>query len=387
MPPLSIANISTNVDNLFSKFSGVEKRSSAEYSKPTCSPSPPFSKPSIRSTRVVENAVIFSKCGSVIGGKHRLIISTEDSSRAYIMTKVLCKAIYGRVCLAEILSWDIETEKWQLSGERCAIKELELSLIERNSSLLFQKSQEDPMKEIAAMQHFRDIYFDDDSIENVLVPIEVMSSPAHILIILPFCSGGELFDLVDKSQGEFGFEETTAKLLMKQILQGVKSLHDAGICHRDLSLENVMLHENKCKIIDFGMSVRMPTKQNALSRPRSFKRKLSLIEPTGPCGKLFYMSPEIFRNQAYDGRAVDIWSAGAIMFMLIVGSPAYSKPDISDDCFKWIVSGRMSKLLSDWGMNVSDEAINLMEEMMCVDPSRRLTIDQIEKHPWFRDVQ
>merc|ERR1712151_885545 len=119
--------------------------------------------------------------------------------------------------------------------------------------------------------------------------------------------------------------------------------------HRDLSLENVLVDASgDCKIIDLGMCLRMPVNKDCK------------IESQGTCGKLFYMAPEVYNDHAINGRAIDIWSIGSMLFMMLVGSPPFARPDYSDDCFKWIAMGRMRELLQSWGSTVSLEAIDLM---------------------------
>jgi serine/threonine protein kinase len=96
-------------------------------------------------------------------------------------------------------------------------------------------------------------------------------------------------------------------------------LQREGVCHRDLSLENVLVDGDKCMIIDMGMCLRIP--YNDQSKPsavtdvtRGSVRRL--MKPQGVCGKHNYMSPEIFANtDSFDGFAIDLWAAGVILYI------------------------------------------------------------------------
>lgn len=92
-----------------------------------------------------------------------------------------------------------------------------------------------------------------------------------------------------------------------------------GVCHRDLSLENVLVDGDRCMIIDMGMCLRVPyndhNKPSAVADvTRGTVRRL--MKPQGVCGKHNYMSPEIFANtDSFDGFAIDLWAAGVILYI------------------------------------------------------------------------
>ncbi|CAN0209728.1 unnamed protein product [Ascophyllum nodosum] len=103
----------------------------------------------------------------------------------------------------------------------------------------------------------------------------------RIFIVTPFF-GGELFDvLTDKGK----FSEKEARPLFRQVLEALLHLKRHGVCHRDVSLENLLLDEaNRVKLIDFGLALRIP--QTADGRAR-------VLPPQGACGKQNYISPEV----------------------------------------------------------------------------------------------
>jgi serine/threonine protein kinase len=95
------------------------------------------------------------------------------------------------------------------------------------------------------------------------------------------------------------------------------------------------------------------------------------------------MDPRIFAQQAFEGRSCDIFSAGVCLFLMVTGSPPWSRPEMSDQRFKMIYSNRLQQLLTHWGMQRSAPLVDLMQRMLC-PPAQRLTADQVLAHPWLK---
>jgi len=105
--------------------------------------------------------------------------------------------------------------------------------------------------------------------------------------------------------------------------------------------------------------------------------------PQGTCGKHNYMSPEIFLNrEPFDGFAVDLWAAGVILYIMLTGFPPYDQANRSDQRFDLIVNGNLVRQLKSWGIHLSDEAGDLLQRMLQLDPRRRLTLAEVMAHPW-----
>ena len=154
-----------------------------------------------------------------------------------------------------------------------------------------------------------------------------------------------------------------------------------------------MIDEKNCLIIDMGMCLRVPyTDPDAPDRSKNDSfgvtdiirgTKRRLLRPQGACGKLPYMSPEIFRNRTpFDGEAVDVWTAGTILFCMVTGNRSYQRPHASDPQFYWMTNG-LSRLINDWGVTISEECLHLLQNMMQLDPRMRLTVQEVLDHPWF----
>jgi serine/threonine protein kinase len=95
------------------------------------------------------------------------------------------------------------------------------------------------------------------------------------------------------------------------------------------------------------------------------------------------MSPEIFANvDNFDGFAIDLWATGVILYIMLTGFPPYDQASVTDQRFELIVTGRLVEQLHNWDIFVSDEAGDLMQSMLQVDPRERLTLAQVMAHPW-----
>jgi len=250
-----------------------------------------------------------------------------------------------------------------------------------------------------------------------MMPLDLLTDDRHLYSIMPYCNGGELFDRLDMNER---FSEGEARYWMVQVLNGIENLQDAGICHRDMSLENLLVHRNGALIIDMGMCLRIPFEQpqqqaqqsaplsadrNHASLATSFgnltvngtttaattttagkphRPRRLLIKPQGTCGKWIYMSPEIYRNaEAFDGFAVDMWAAGVILFLMLTGFPPWERACPTDERFRYMTAGYLVQMLTEWEIGLSGDAMDLLQRMLFLDPKDRLCLQQVKAHPWM----
>lgn len=270
---------------------------------------------------------------------------------------------------------------WEITSEFAAIKMVEWARVHHMRGRLL----EDPIKEVAAMQLVGSGH------PHVLGADDVLQDGDFLYSIMPYCSGGDLFGVVvkyaEESGGECGMPEPVARYWFRQILWGLHHLQSLGVCHRDLSLENILVDTENCLIIDMGMCLRVP--YNDPSNPggvtdvtRGTTRRL--MKPQGVCGKHNYMSPEIYENKApFDGFAIDLWAAGVILYIMLTGFPPYDQASRTDQRFDLIINGNLMKQLKSWGINLSEDAGDLMQSMLLLDPRDRLTLAEVMSHPWI----
>ena len=193
---------------------------------------------------------------------------------------------------------------------------------------------------------------------HLLKLIEVCESPRHLYLILEYASGGDLFEFLVARRR---LEPQLAIELFRQMIYGLDYLHSHGICHRDLKPENLLLDsKNSIKIADFGFARWMKT---------------NVIDTT--CGSPHYTAPEVIRGLPYDGRRADAWSAGVILYAMLVGRLPFDDPSIRTLLAKikmgnYEIPGHVPAIIKD-----------LIEKLLKVDPNERLTIEQVKEHSAF----
>eukprot|EP00541_Cyclophora_tenuis_P011135 CAMPEP_0116554528 /NCGR_PEP_ID=MMETSP0397-20121206/7643_1 /TAXON_ID=216820 /ORGANISM="Cyclophora tenuis, Strain ECT3854" /LENGTH=391 /DNA_ID=CAMNT_0004079701 /DNA_START=123 /DNA_END=1295 /DNA_ORIENTATION=+ len=269
---------------------------------------------------------------------------------------------------------------WEITKGHVAIKMVEWARVHHMRGRLL----EDPVKEVAAMQLLGTGH------PHVLGSSEVLQDGNFLYSVMPFCKGGDLFGVVvqyaEESGGEGGMPEPVARYWFRQILWGLHHLQACGVCHRDLSLENVLVNDENCLIIDMGMCLRVPYTDPQNPRGRldvSQGTMRRLMKPQGVCGKHNYMSPEVYADtDNFDGFAIDLWAAGVILYIMLTGFPPYDQASMTDQRFELIVNGRLMEQLHNWDIFLSDDAGDLMQKMLQLKPRDRLTLAEIMSHPW-----
>ncbi|KAG0167242.1 hypothetical protein DFQ28_005948 [Apophysomyces sp. BC1034] len=260
----------------------------------------------------------------------------------YYVGKTLGKGASGRVKLG--------THKH--TGEQVAIKIISKAHLANNPAI-----EKAVRREIAIMKLIRH--------PNVMALVDVIddASSPDLHLILEYVEGGELFEyLVSKGK----LNETEARHHFQQIILGLDFCHHHLICHRDLKPENLLLDsKNNIKIADFGMASLQPAG--------------SMLETS--CGSPHYASPEIVAGMPYNGSASDIWSCGVILYALLTGHLPFDDENIRQ-LLKKVKSGKYA--MPD---DISRNAQDLIRRILVVDPSKRLTMEQIMSHPWFCETE
>ena len=160
----------------------------------------------------------------------------------------------------------------------------------------------------------------------------------NIYSITDYCKDGDLYSVVMNDISIGGrVKENDARHWFRQLLLSLHNLQQKGICHRNLTLENIMVNEGKCKIIDFALAVRIPydhphNQGGVIDVSDGSRRRL--VHAQGQGGELTYMVPEVLRRNAIvDGFAVDLWAVGCILFIILVGHMPINLPHPSDEQF------------------------------------------------------
>ncbi|XP_058873542.1 serine/threonine-protein kinase BRSK2-like isoform X1 [Acipenser ruthenus] len=194
---------------------------------------------------------------------------------------------------------------------------------------------------------------------HVLKLHDVYENNKYLYLVLEHVSGGELFDYLVK-KGRLTPKE--ARKFFRQIISALDFCHNHSICHRDLKPENLLLDEkNNIRIADFGMA--------------SLQVGDSLLETS--CGSPHYACPEVIRGEKYDGRRADVWSCGVILFALLVGALPFDHDNLRQLLEK-VKSG-----VFHMPHFIPPDCQALLKGMIEVNPDKRLSLEDIQKHSWY----
>lgn len=328
------------------------------------------------------------------GEQHEVTVlgpETDSLERNYYeITRVIRTAIFGSVHHAvRLLPQEDGTFRYELPHREFAIKVYNRSRLRD----LQGSTQENPLVEIAAMQTLSA----HGEHPHVMSLVECTMDLEHVFSVMEFCDGGELYEVVDELEGPL--EEADARHYIMQIVRGLQHIHSLGIGHRDLSLENVLLQRatNTCKIIDFGMCLKMQQEPQAeaaaggagggatfasvFGHPRP---QYCNIPPQGVCGKKNYIAPEVLCNeQPFSPIKVDVWALGIILFIMLTGYPPFEYAMDVDQRFRIVKAGQLPALLRSWGTRISPEGVDLLHRILKVVPSERPELEAILGHRWF----
>lgn len=250
------------------------------------------------------------------------------------------------------------------------------------------KHLKDPLKEIQALQLLEGSAlgtFHPHIIRNLVA----LQDDKYLYSITPYCKDGDLCGVImNDINSQSRLNESTARYWFRQILLALHHLQQKGVCHRDLSLENIVVHGNKCKVIDFGMALRIPyIHPNNIGSCTDVSDGTTrlLMKAQGQGGDFTYMSPEVLNGDAaFDGFAIDLWSAGVILYIMLVGSKPFKWPHPTDELFARIsIDGLLKESLQYWGIELSEDATHLLQSMLWKDKRKRLTLAQVMEHPWL----
>jgi serine/threonine protein kinase len=183
-------------------------------------------------------------------------------------------------------------------------------------------------------------------------------------IIFEYCPGTDFFNLLKSNV----LNKKDGILYFKQLIDGISYMHNIGIAHMDLKLENILVDciTKKIKIIDFGEA-------------RVFHDSLhisTIIPDKGIHGTLPYIAPEEFEETEYNPEKVDVWSCGIILYEIIYNIFPWYKADTSDDRYKKYLYNRSNNICNIHLPNYSSR--NLLLLMLNPNPDNRCRIEDIK---------
>ena len=233
--------------------------------------------------------------------------------------------------------------------EKCAIKIVDKRLLEDTKDIQRLK------KEIKILKNIRH--------KNIIQLFDIMESKTNLYFVMEYCKGGELFDYIVKNKR---LKENEACKFFQQIINGVEYLHKQGIIHRDLKPENLLLdYNNNIKISDFGLS--------------TFFTKNHYLQTA--CGTPSYAPPEMLEGLQYNGEASDIWSCGIILYAMLCGTLPFTESK------EEIIVRKIKTHDYSIPKYLSNEAQDMLNHILKINPEERFTIEGIKKHPWFNLIE
>eukprot|EP00062_Callorhinchus_milii_P023671 gi/632982772/ref/XP_007908320.1/ PREDICTED: ribosomal protein S6 kinase alpha-5 [Callorhinchus milii] len=210
---------------------------------------------------------------------------------------------------------------------------------------------------------------------NVVKLHDVFHDQLHTFLVMELLKGGELLDRIRRKKH---FSETEASHIMRKLVSAVSHMHDVGVVHRDLKPENLLCADDsdntEIKIIDLGFARLKPPDNQPLKTP---------------CFTLHYAAPELLKDDGYD-ESCDLWSLGVILYTMLSGKVPFQcegktlTSTSAEEIMRKIKQGDFSFEGEAW-RNVSQEAKELIQGLLTVDPNKRIKMSSLRYNEWLQD--
>uniref|UniRef100_A0A8C4NI68 Serine/threonine-protein kinase n=1 Tax=Eptatretus burgeri TaxID=7764 RepID=A0A8C4NI68_EPTBU len=244
--------------------------------------------------------------------------------------------------------------KHRKTGRDVAIKVID--------KLRFQTKQESQLRnEVAILQGLH---------HPGVVNLESMfETPERVFVVMEKLHG-DMLEMILSSENS-RLPERITRFLVTQILVALRHLHFKNIVHCDLKPENVLLSSAdpfpQLKLCDFGFA--------RIIGEKSFRRSM--------VGTPAYLAPEVLRSKQGYNRSLDLWSVGVILYVSLSGSfPFNEEEDINDQ----IQSAEFMYPSDSW-LKISQDAIDLINNLLQVKMRKRFSVDKTLSHPWLQNFQ
>jgi len=207
---------------------------------------------------------------------------------------------------------------------------------------------------------------------------DMYEDKSYYFLVFDLVPGGEMFEhLINYG----AYSEADASRLMREVASALAFLHGINVVHADLKPENIMISSDKTsdgmiKIVDFGSAVSMsPDERTKKEGRKSFRATAN--------GTTAYWSPERFNLDSLAGPPVDMWGVGVVLFIMLAGVHPYDlECNATDDDIAEKLLCEPNPPVQGYLDDISDSAVDLITRLLCPDPNRRLTADEMLEHPW-----
>jgi len=194
----------------------------------------------------------------------------------------------------------------------------------------------------------------------------------NVLMVMEYANGGDLYDVIYYAGA---FDEELGRTYFLQLLNGLQAIHDAGITHRDLKPNNILIdHKYMLKITDFGLSHIGADNVD----PNQKRMKTSWVGTRG------YRAPELVLKARYSNQC-DVFALGVCLFVMLCARQPFKTASVEDPWYKCIATKQFPRYWkSHKSANLSDDAKTFLQELLCYQPRERLTIENAKKHAWMK---
>lgn len=223
-----------------------------------------------------------------------------------------------------------------------------------------------------------------DGNKNIIGLIEILkTSDSETIPVMDFIPSTLDEFIEELKEYNFQFSEGQARYIFRQILNALHFLHSNNVAHRDIACDNILINfqsECTCKLIDFGLSV--------LVERDPLTGEVAKVPFINDIGKDKYRAPEVYRQDSpVDILKGDIWAAGVILYMLLgKGATPCEEAYMMYSNYRKIKRGKLRQVLQEANLVISENAMDLLERMLKVDPEERISTAEILQHP-FMDGQ
>ncbi|XP_021493934.1 sperm motility kinase X-like [Meriones unguiculatus] len=247
---------------------------------------------------------------------------------SYKILNTICQGSFGEVKLA----WHLLTQT-----------QVALKVLPKNSSIV--TSEIEIMK---SLNH-----------PNIIQLYQIIDTEVNTYLVMEYVNGR---GLLDRIQEDGHLQEQEARRFFQQIGSAVHYCHSKGVVHRDLRPENILMDsEGNIKLSDFGLSIQV----NPGQKLHSFICSLP------------FCAPELLQGKDYDGPAADMWSLGVLLYFMTTGCLPFQAPTNPGIKQKILCAKYYSP------SHLSANVLNIIRQLLTLDPSKRATIDCIMHHPWL----
>ncbi|XP_010583632.1 PREDICTED: hormonally up-regulated neu tumor-associated kinase [Haliaeetus leucocephalus] len=240
-----------------------------------------------------------------------------------------------------------------LTGEKVAVKVIDKKRAKKDTYVTKNLRREGQIQQM--IRH-----------PNIAQLLDILETENSYYLVMELCPGGNLMHKIYEKKR---LEEHEARKYIRQLILAVEHLHRAGVVHRDLKIENLLLDEdNNIKLIDFGLS--------------NCAGILGYSDPfSTQCGSPAYAAPELLARKKY-GPKIDVWSIGVNMYAMLTGTLPFTVEPFS---LRALYQKMVDKEMNPFPTQLSTAAINFLRSLLEPDPAKRPNIQQALANRWLNE--